>query len=78
VERALRFEDAGEVLSGPTHTIEDARADYGETRFVSFGYLARRMMVVVWTPRGKTLHVISFRKANDREQDRYAPLLQGR
>jgi uncharacterized DUF497 family protein len=30
-----------------------------------------RMVVLVWTPRGAARHVISMRKANDREQRRY-------
>jgi uncharacterized DUF497 family protein len=33
--------------------------------------LAGRMMIVVWTARGPARHVISMRKANEREQDRY-------
>jgi uncharacterized DUF497 family protein len=33
------------------------------------------MVVVVWTQRGEARHVISMRKANDREQARYARYL---
>jgi uncharacterized DUF497 family protein len=33
--------------------------------------LTDRMVVLVWTPRGEARHIISMRKANDREQRRY-------
>jgi uncharacterized DUF497 family protein len=29
------------------------------------------MVIVIWTPRGDARHVISMRKANDREEARY-------
>lgn len=30
------------------------------------------MVVMVWTPRGEVRRIISMRKANEREQTRYA------
>ncbi|WP_245516648.1 BrnT family toxin [Methylobacterium segetis] len=33
------------------------------------------MIILIWTPRGADRHVISMRKANDREKARYAHLL---
>ena len=66
---------AGEVLSGVTLTLEDDRRDYGEPRFISIGYLDRRMVVLVWTPRDMDFRIISMRKANDREQALYSPRL---
>ena len=56
--------------------MEDTRRDYGETRIVCFGYLAARMVVVGYTPRGAVRHVFSMRKANEHEQARIAPLLE--
>lgn len=53
-------------------TAEDAREDYSESRFVTAGSLEGRMVVMVWTPRGEVRHIISMRKANEREQSRYA------
>jgi uncharacterized DUF497 family protein len=53
----------------------DDRFDYGEERIVTIGYLDERMMVVVWTQRGSARHVISMRKANDREKVRYGKFL---
>jgi uncharacterized DUF497 family protein len=60
---------AGALASRP-------RARYGETRVVCYGILEGRMVVVGYTPRGADRHVFSMRKANEREQDRIAPLLE--
>lgn len=75
-ERGLAFEDAEFVFAGSGFTFEDIRSDYGEHRFVTVGFLADRMVIVIWTPRGRDRHVFSMRKANVREQKRYAPLIR--
>jgi uncharacterized DUF497 family protein len=71
-DRQLDFLDAEIVLSGPVFTVEDTRIDYGERRFQTVGFLAGRMVTVVWTPRGEAAHVMSMRKCNDKEQARYS------
>jgi uncharacterized protein len=75
-ERGLDFEDAEEVLVGRSYQQEDDRRDYGELRIITVGLLRQRMVVVVWTPRGSDRHIISMRKANDREKARYARYLE--
>jgi uncharacterized DUF497 family protein len=70
-ERGLAFEDAATVFAGDTLTVEDARRDYGEPRYQTVGFLADRMVMVVWTPRGAARHIISMRKCNAREKARY-------
>jgi uncharacterized DUF497 family protein len=74
--RGLDFEDAIHVFAGIAITIEDDRIDYGETRYQTFGLLHDRMVAVVWTPRGKARHIISMRKANDRERRKYEAQLE--
>jgi uncharacterized DUF497 family protein len=76
-ERTLDFRDALQVFAGRTLTVEDRRQDYGEVRRQTVGYLAGRMVIVVWTPRGKARRIISMRKCNDREQARYRDQLEG-
>ena len=75
-ERGLDFEDAKFVFSGVNLEVEDTREDYGEARIICYGYLADRLVVVGYTPRGAARHVFSMRKANAREQARIAPLLE--
>ena len=78
-ERGLDFADAEMVFAGDTLDAVDDRQDYGETRVVTVGHLHGRMVVVVWTERGGARHIISMRKANDREQRRNRERLeQGR
>ena len=75
-ERGLDFEDAALIFAGITLEVEDTRKDYGETRVICYGMLQGRMVVVGYTPRGADRHVFSMRKANEREQNRIAPLLK--
>lgn len=75
--RGLDMGRADDVFDGPTLTVEDDRADYGEPRFITIGLLDRRMVVMVWTPRGAARRIISLRKANVREQDAYGAALRG-
>ena len=75
-ERGLDFEDAALIFSGVTLEVEDTRKDYGESRIICYGMLEGRMIVVGYTPRGADRHVFSMRKANEREQNRIAPLLK--
>ncbi|MGB6450313.1 MAG: BrnT family toxin [Steroidobacteraceae bacterium] len=74
-ERGLDFQQAKEVFEGLHFTRIDDRRDYGEPRFISAGQLARRIVVIVWTPRGRARRVISMRKANEREIKGLAPYL---
>jgi uncharacterized DUF497 family protein len=75
-DRGIDFADVTEVFSGATLNFEDERKDYGETRIITAGYLRERMMIVVWTPRGDSRHIISMRKANEREQTRFGQRLK--
>ncbi len=75
-ERGLDFRVAEEVFASAQLSFEDDRFVYGETRMVTVGMLDARMVIVVWTARGEDRQVISMRKANAREQARYAPLLR--
>ncbi|WP_082532092.1 MULTISPECIES: BrnT family toxin [unclassified Phenylobacterium] len=75
--RGLDFADAGKIFAGLTLTVEDDRTDYGEVRYQTIGRLVRSTLMVVWTPRGKARHIISMRKCNDREKERYRASLGG-
>lgn len=71
-ERGLDFARAGEVFGGRHLTAEDLRENYSEPRYTTLGRLDGRMVIMVWTPRGEVRRIISMRKANEREQARYA------
>ena len=72
--RGLSFEFAPLIFEGPFIEEQDARIDYGETRFIATGPIAAlgdRIFVVVYTWRENIRRIISFRKANDREVRKY-------
>ena len=68
-ERGLDFADAEEVFGGNTFTRVNDRIDYGETRYISAGFLRGRMVVIVWTPRGDGRHIISMRHCHAKEEE---------
>lgn len=49
----------------------DSRGDYGEPRQIGYGPIGRRLYCVVFVDRGETRRIISLRKTNNREIDRY-------
>ncbi len=53
-------------------SIPDLRFDYSEHRYIGYGRIDGRLMVVVYTERlPDIIRIISFRKANYREQKIY-------
>ena len=75
-DRGLDFEDAALVFEGTTVEIEDLRRNYGEPRILCYGLLFGRLVVIGYTVRGATRHILSMRKANDREKARLAPYFE--
>lgn len=51
--------------------VEDTRRDYGEPRYQALGLIDNRLHMLIFTPRTGKTHIISLRKANDREIRRY-------
>ncbi len=75
-ERDLSL-DLAEQLDWTTALIwEDKRKDYGEQRYCVLGFIEHRLHSVVFTPRDGKPRVISLRKANKREVNRYEKSIQ--
>jgi uncharacterized protein len=51
--------------------VEDLGKVYGESRYQALGLIEGRLHMLVFTPREGKVHVISLRKANEREVRRY-------
>lgn len=66
------FLDAMLVFDDP-HRLEwhDDRADYGEDRFCTVGFIEGRAVFVAYTMRGETVRLISARRATRLERDKY-------
>ena len=50
----------------------DQRKNYEEERQIALGYIGQRLFVLVFVDREHECRVISLRKANQREESRYA------
>jgi uncharacterized DUF497 family protein len=64
------------VICSVTFEIENTCKAHGEQRFICFGLLAGRTVVIRYKLRGAERHVFSMRKASEREKARIAPLLE--
>jgi uncharacterized protein len=66
------FNDAHEIFDSDRLELQDNRKDYGEPRVIALGLFRERVMVVVYTPGSmRGIRIISVRKANNREKERY-------
>ena len=63
VKHGIDFRDAQAIFEGPLVTAEDAREDYGETRYVALGLLEGIVVSIAYTERGDSVRIISIRKA---------------
>lgn len=70
-ERGLPLALGSVVLENLIGEIEDVRRDYGERRMIAFGMVAGRLLCAVYTRRGTTVRIISLRKANTTEVQRW-------
>jgi uncharacterized protein len=67
----VTFEEAKTVFGDPLGRItDDPRHSEGEERFASAGR-RQRLLVVMFTERGETIHLISARTATRRERREY-------
>ena len=71
-ERGLSFDSAAEFDFGNALVKVDDRRPYGETRYVALGMMGARLHVLCFSETTDGIRVISFRKANAREVNRYA------
>lgn len=71
-ERGLSFDDVVYLDWDHAYIAQDRRKDYAETRYTALALLDNRLHVVCFTWRDTRLRVISFRKANQREEACYA------
>ncbi|WP_168923135.1 BrnT family toxin [Polaromonas vacuolata] len=70
LRHGLDFAGAALIFAGNTLRVQDIRKDLGQTRIICYGLLAKRMVVIGYTPRGTDRHIFSMRKANEREKAR--------
>jgi len=78
-KHGVDFLEVGAVLSDPDRLdAPDLRRSQGEERRICLGQIGSRVFVVVYTIRLGRKRIISARKANDREQQKYRDTNTGR
>ena len=70
--RGLSFELAEAFDFDSALIVEDARRDYGETRYRATGRLNESVAVIVFTLRDDMVRIVSLRLANRKERLAYA------
>jgi uncharacterized protein len=72
------FNDADTLFVGDRLEFLDDRYDYGELRYISLGTIEGRLVVAVYTRRPSAIRLISLRKANSREKERFRKYIKNR
>ena len=75
-DRGLPFALAKDFDWASALIVVDAREDYGERCYQALGFIGEPLHMLVFTPRGSAIHVVSLRRANRRERTRYATQTQ--
>lgn len=71
-ERGLPFGLAAHLDWDRAFAFLDDRSDYGEARVIAIAPMQGRLYVVCYVMRDQVRRIISFRKANRREEQAYA------
>jgi uncharacterized DUF497 family protein len=70
--RGLDFNDAAQMFNSLLVIEIDNRINYGEDRYERLGVVNSRLMIVIYTRRAPDIvRIISYRKANKREQTQF-------
>jgi hypothetical protein len=70
-KHGIDFVDAVLIFDGPVLERPDVRQDYGEARIGAFGKVEGRVLLLLYTWRGKKRRLISARKAGSDERKEY-------
>ena len=71
-KHGISFEEAAEVFRYPMYEMVDARAGYGETRYIGIGRNNQMIVLTVaYTERGERIRIISARRATKQERRTY-------
>jgi uncharacterized DUF497 family protein len=71
-ERGLPFKLAAELEWRKAIISTDDRFMYGEERLIAFAPMRGRLYAICYVQRGRVRRIVSFRKANKREERLYA------
>jgi uncharacterized DUF497 family protein len=71
-KHGISLANTADVEWDTLHAVLDLRYSYSEDRMVGIAYIGMRLYVLVYVGRDEVRRIISLRKANRREVNRYA------
>lgn len=71
-KHGMSLAQAEEIEWDTLYAVPDTRHAYGEDRMIGLAYIGLRLYLVVYVDRDEGRRIISLRKANRREVNRYA------
>jgi len=74
-KHGISFEQIDELDFNSIIATEDNRFEYGESRYIAYAMMNRRLYCLIYTRREGNLHPISFRKANKKEVKDYEKII---
>jgi uncharacterized DUF497 family protein len=75
----IDFADIPQVFDGPMVVALDTRKEYGEDRWIGTGFLRQAVVVVVFVETSlNTIRIISARKAEKHEREKFKEEIQDR
>ena len=70
-KHGVSFLQAAQIFKSPVLKIQDARRDYGETRFIALGTFDGEVLRVVFTERDGDIRLISAWRASKHDREKY-------
>jgi uncharacterized DUF497 family protein len=71
-KHGIDLADCERVFDGPTISAEDRKSDYGEQRFLAFGWLDEYVVAISYTYRSEDeIRIISMRRATPYERKKF-------
>ncbi len=70
-KHGISLAEAERIEWGSAMECLDDRQDYGEERYIGFGFIGDRLYCVVYVDRDDGRRIISLRRANQREVQNY-------
>ena len=76
-KHGISFEEAVQIFKGPIITYASSKKELGERRFISVGAISGIVVIaVIHTDRSGSTRIISARKANRKERQKYYEYLK--
>jgi uncharacterized DUF497 family protein len=71
IKHGINFGQAKQVFNDPYKIVFESEQESGEKRFIILGEILDLLYSVIYTMRNTIIRIISVRRANEKERNRY-------